>query len=175
MISTRKRNRKIFQICAFVYDATRLTAAVLSRTLLCRKHTTSRFMHVSVKKDNGATFANCGLICWRLSYKLRSTADQCISYSIDCSETHVHEIHILKEHGPLLSSAACWVNYIEKLFFLVSICSRWPMSASYIGKVPAEIAALIFDYAVDPVGPPVPTAPTEWPRRDCRLPDGCIT
>ena len=35
--------------------------------------------------------------------------------------------------------------------------------------------ALIFDYAIDPVGPPVPAAPTKWPRRIGTLPDGCTT
>ena len=49
------------------------------------------------------------------------------------------------------------------------------MSASFVGRVPAEIAALIFDYAIDPVGPPVPAAPIEGHRRIGTLPDGCTT
>ena len=47
------------------------------------------------------------------------------------------------------------------------------MSASFVGKVPAEIASLIFGYAIDPTGPPVLTVPTEWPRRIGARPDGC--
>ena len=45
------------------------------------------------------------------------------------------------------------------------------MSAPFIGSVPAEIARIIFDYA-EPLGEPVPCAPTEWERRIGTLPDG---
>ena len=61
---------------------------------------------------------------------------------------------------------------LVKLFFPATACN---MSASFVGRIPMEIATLIFDYAVDPVGPPVPASPTEWPRRIGTLPDGCTT
>ena len=44
------------------------------------------------------------------------------------------------------------------------------MSAPFIGSVPAEIARIIFDYA-EPLGEPVPCAPTEWERQIGTLPD----
>ena len=64
------------------------------------------------------------------------------------------------------------VDQLVKLAIPATACN---MSASFVGRVPAEIAALIFEYAIEPVGPPVPAAPTEWPRRIGTLADGCTT
>ena len=64
------------------------------------------------------------------------------------------------------------LDQLVKLIIPATACN---MSASFVGRIPMEIATLIFDYAVDPVGPPVPAAPTEWPRRIGTLPDGCTT
>ena len=91
---------------------------------------------------------------------------------LDYFESRVHEISKLKKYVPTHCFFRRILVQLVKLAIPASACN---MSASFVGRVPAEIAALIFDYAVDPVGPPVPAAPTEWPRRIGTLPDGCTT
>ena len=70
-------------------------------------------------------------------------------------------------------------NLQRMLDQLVSNSSRRPLFAKcrlpLQGKVPAKMASLMFDYAIDPTGPPVPAAPTEWPLRVGTLPDGCTS
>ena len=42
------------------------------------------------------------------------------------------------------------LDQLVKLIIPATACN---MSASFFGRIPMEIATLIFDYAVDPVGP----------------------
>ena len=75
----------------------------------------------------------------------------------------------------MFQRTAFFRSILDQLVTLAIPATACNMSASFAGRVLAEIAALIFEYAIETVGPPVPAAPTEWPRRIGTLADGCTT
>ena len=145
-----------------------LISAIVSRTLLCRKHTTVRFMRLCIKKSDNR---EPGMLMIALRASLHRRPMHILF--LDYFESRVHEI---RQTEKVCSNALLFFRSIlDQLVKLAIPATACNMSASFVGRVPAEIAALIFEYAIDPVGPPVPAAPTEWPRRIGTLADGCTT
>ena len=94
-------------VCLFMHCTAGLISAIVSHTLLCRKHRTVRFMRLCIKKSVNR---EPGMLMIALRASLHRRPMHILF--LDCFESRVHEISKRKKvcSNVLLFSAVYWIN-----------------------------------------------------------------